>query len=348
MGSALPRPEGLLKMEYVPREQFVPFHKRKQRHSVLVTHRRCGKTVASICDLIGKAIKHPPARQGFEGGRFAYIATTYAAGKDIAWEMLKAYSRPFVAELPNESELRVDFWNGARIKIYGSDNPDALRGRGFDMVVLDEYADMPPSLFPAVIRPALAEKNGRTIFIGTGRGRENHLWHTYQAAINDPDWYTDLLPASETGLIPEAELASARRDMGEDRYASEFEFNPDSPIVGSYYGSLMRDADREGRVVPDLGIVDGPIHTAWDLGHGSNMAIFAFQIGDDGLLVHDFIQEDGYFFTDYIREVKERGYLGRCYVPHDISVKSFESRPHQDTNTRQRRTEPRPCTNAQC
>jgi hypothetical protein len=94
MGSALPRPEGLLKMEYVPREQFVPFHKRKQRHSVLVTHRRCGKTVASICDLIGKAIKHPLARQGFEGGRFAYIATTYAAGKDIAWEMLKAYSRP--------------------------------------------------------------------------------------------------------------------------------------------------------------------------------------------------------------------------------------------------------------
>ena len=67
---------------------------------------------------------------------------------------------------------------------------------------------MPPSLFPAVIRPALAEKNGRTIFIGTVRGRENHLWQTYQAAINDPDWYTDLLPASETGLIPEAELAS--------------------------------------------------------------------------------------------------------------------------------------------
>jgi hypothetical protein len=126
-------------------------------------------------------------------------------------------------------------------------------------------------------------------------------------------------------LIPEAELASARRDMGEDRYASEFECNPDSPIVGSYYGSLMRDADREGRVVPDLEIIDGPIHPAWDLGHGSNMAVFAFQIGDDGLLVHDFIQEDGWFFTDYIEEVKRRGYTGKCYVPHDISVKSFES-----------------------
>jgi hypothetical protein len=142
MGSALPRPEGLLKMEYVPRKQFVPFHERRQRHSVLVTHRRCGKTVASICDLIMRAIAHPGSKPA---GRFAYIATTYSAGKDIAWEKLKAYSRP-----PNESELRVNFWNGARIRIYASDSPDALRGLAFNQVVLDEYADMPPSLFSAV------------------------------------------------------------------------------------------------------------------------------------------------------------------------------------------------------
>jgi hypothetical protein len=196
---------------------------------------------------IGKAIKHPPARQGFEGGRFSYIATTYAAGKDIAWEMLKAYSRPFIAELPNESELRVDFWNGARIKIYGSDNPDALRGRGFDMVVLDEYADTPPSLFPAVIRPALAEKNGRTIFIGTVRGRENHLWQTYQAAINDPDWYTDLLPASETGLIPQAELASARRDMGPAELAWGLLFVIPSELMPSAFDLMCLPANYRSR-----------------------------------------------------------------------------------------------------
>ena len=262
-------------MEYVARKQFVPFHERRQRHSVLVTHRRCGKTVASICDLIMRAVAHPGSKPA---GRFAYIATTYSAGKDIAWEMLKAYSPPFLCEQPNESELRVDFWNGARIRIYGSDSPDALRGLAFNQVVLDEYADMPPSLFSAVIRPALADRRGKSCFIGTVRGRENHLWQTYSAAINDPDWYTDLLTASETGLIPESELAAAKRDMGEDRYASEFECNPDSPIVGSYYGSLMRDADREGRVVPDLEIIDGPIHTAWDLGHGSNLCRHCYRL----------------------------------------------------------------------
>jgi phage terminase large subunit len=193
VGSVLPWPEMPVRLAYVPRSQFIRFHRRKQRHAVLVTHRRCGKTVASICDLILKAIKHAaPVLDGEEGGRYAYIATTYSAGKDIAWEMLKSYARPFLKETPNESELRVDFWNGSRIKIYGADNPDALRGRGFNLVVLDEYADMPPSLFPSVIRPSLAEKRGRLIFIGTVKGRENHLWQTYTAAINDPDWYADL------------------------------------------------------------------------------------------------------------------------------------------------------------
>jgi phage terminase large subunit len=325
MGSVLPFPQGQLTMEYVPREQFVPFHKRKQRHAVLVTHRRCGKTVASICDLVGQAVQCPvPAREG-DGGRFAYIAPTYALAKDVAWEMLKAYSRPFWRETPNESELRINLWNGVVIRLYGSDNPDALRGLAFNEVVLDEYADCPPSLFPAVIRPALSDRQGRVVFIGTVRGRENHLWQTYTSAINDPEWYHALLPASATGLIPQSELAAARRDMGEYRYASEFECDPDSPIVGAYYGEEMRNADLEGRVVPDLEIIDEPIHTAWDLGHDSNMAVFAFQIGDDSLLIHDFIQEAGWFFNDYIREVKERGYYGKCFVPHDIAVKDFDS-----------------------
>jgi hypothetical protein len=313
-------------MEYVPRDQFVPFHQRKQRHAVLVTHRRCGKTVASICDLVGKAIQCQVPKRAGDGGRFAYIAPTYALAKDVAWAMLKAFSEPFWAETPNESELRVNLWNGAQIRLYGSDNPDALRGLPFDEVILDEYADMPPSLFPAVIRPALSDRMGRAVFIGTVRGRENHLWQTYLAAINDPDWFTSLLPASETGLIPESELAAARRDMGEYRFASEFECDPDSPIVGAYYGAEMAVADREGRVVPDLDFIpDAPVHTAWDLGVQANMAIWVFQVSNDGLLLHEFIQEKGWFFNDYVKAIADRHYDGKCYVPHDINVKSFES-----------------------
>jgi hypothetical protein len=34
-------------LDFVPRSQFLPFHKRKQRWACLICHRRCGKTFAN-------------------------------------------------------------------------------------------------------------------------------------------------------------------------------------------------------------------------------------------------------------------------------------------------------------
>jgi hypothetical protein len=150
---------------------------------------------------------------------FGFVSPTYTQSKDVAWEYLKSYSRPFLSETPNESELRVDLWNGSRIRLYGADNPDSLRGLGFDGLVVDEYADVSPSLYPAVLRPALADRKGRCTFIGTVKGR-NHLWKTYEDARGDPEFYTALLPASKTGLLSGQELSAARKDMGDAQFNS--------------------------------------------------------------------------------------------------------------------------------
>jgi phage terminase large subunit len=85
-----------------------------------------------------RAIAHSSSKPP---GRFGFISPTYTQSKDVAWEYLKSYSRPFLSETPNESELRVDLWNGSRIRLYGADNPDSLRGLGFDGLVIDESAD---------------------------------------------------------------------------------------------------------------------------------------------------------------------------------------------------------------
>ena len=125
----------------------------------------------------------------------------------------------------NEAELRVDLLGGSRISLYGGDNGDRLRGLGLDGVVLDEYADIPPSLFPQVVRPALADPGGFAVIIGTVRGR-NHLWQTYEAGRADPGWYTALMRASATGQLSQEELLSARQTMTEEQYSSEFECDP--------------------------------------------------------------------------------------------------------------------------
>ena len=180
--------------------------------------------------------------------------------------MIKEFARPVLASAPNEAELRVDLLGGSRISLYGGDNGDRLRGLGLDGVVLDEYADIPPSLFPQVVRPALADRGGFAVIIGTVRGR-NHLWQTYEAGRPDPGWYTALMRASATGQLSQEELLSARQTMTEEQYRSEFECDPFAAILGAYYGKDIAACEAEGWITilpPDPGV---PVHSAWDLGH---------------------------------------------------------------------------------
>ena len=134
----------------------------------MICHRRVGKTFASLMDLVDSALR-------IADSRFAYIAPFRHQAKTVAWDYLKEFSRPVFSRPPNEAKLHVDLLGGGRITLFGADNPDALRGPAFDGVVLDEYADISPSLFPAVVRPALADRRGFAVLIGTIKGR-NQLW----------------------------------------------------------------------------------------------------------------------------------------------------------------------------
>ena len=153
-----------IKLRYRPRSVFKDFHQRKQRWAVVVAHRRCGKTVACINDLIVKALT-----EGKADGRYAYLAPYYAQAKSIAFDYLMRFSEP-VRVNHNVSELWVELINGARIRLFGADNADSLRGLYLDGVVLDEFADMKPSIWGAVLRPLLSDRRGWAVFIGTPKG----------------------------------------------------------------------------------------------------------------------------------------------------------------------------------
>ena len=127
-------------------------------------HRRAGKTVAAVQRSLLKALSCP-----LPNARTAYVAPTYGQAKRAAWDYLKLISRPIAVE-QHETELRVTLLNNARVQLFGADNADSLRGMYFDDVVLDEYADMHPGVWPLVIRPALADRKGSALFIGTPKG----------------------------------------------------------------------------------------------------------------------------------------------------------------------------------
>lgn len=225
-------------LPYTPRKQFLTFHERTQRFAALVCHRRAGKTVASVNELIkGAVICDRP------NPRFAYIAPLYKQAKDIAWTYLKQGIVPLLkyGAAIHESELRVDLPNKGRVKLYGADNPDALRGIYLDGVVLDEPAQIDPTLWPEIIRPALADRLGWAVFIGTPKGR-NAFYEIWRRADKADDWFTMMLKASETGLLAQSELQAARDMMTDQQYRQEFECSFYEPDINQFITNDEIDA----------------------------------------------------------------------------------------------------------
>jgi phage terminase large subunit len=308
--------EAVLEHDYWPRKEFIDFHKRRERWAVLICHRRCGKTYACLNDLLLHAFRTP-------NGRYAYIAPLYNQAKGIAWDLLKQFSRPFLAHPPHEAELRCDLYNGARISLFGADNPDRLRGMGFDGVILDEFADMSPSLWGSVVRPALADRKGYAVIIGTVRGR-NHLWQAYERGRQDPSWFTALLRASDTKRLSADELEDAARILSPEQYAAEFECDAAAAIQGAYWGKELAASEEANRITGVPVEAGFPVHTAWDLGVGDSTAIWFWQAIGQEIRIVDFYESHGQALQHYVAELSARGYTyGSDFVPHDAKVKEL-------------------------
>ncbi len=282
-----------------------------------------GKTVLCINDLIYRALIEDK-----ENGRYAYVAPYYAQAKSIAFDYLVQFSKPVVSKV-NQSELWVELVNGARIRLFGADNPDALRGLYLDGVVLDEYADMKPSIFGAVLRPLLADRKGWCTFIGTPKGH-NSFWEIYNNATQDKDWYVKVLRASQTNLLEQSELDDAAKTMTQDQYLQEFECDFESAILGAYFGKEMRQLTDQGRITEVKHDSMFPVHTVWDLGYSDDTAIWFFQVVHGEIRCLDYHSSNGQpvaFYAGIIQSrEQERGYTyGTHWLPHDARAKTLSS-----------------------
>lgn len=307
-----------VEIPYTPRGQFRDFHNRKERWACIVAHRRAGKTVACINELIKASLLCPKPEP-----RFAYVAPFYAQAKDVAWAYLKRFSAPIPGVETNESELRVDFPNGGRVRLYGADNYDRLRGLYLDGVVLDEPADMDPRAWPEVIRPALADRQGWATFIGTPKGR-NSFWEIWERAGSDLGWYRAMLRASETGLVAQSELDDLRRALTPEQYEQELECSFEAAILGAYFGKGVADAERSGRICDVPYEPSIPVYTAWDLGIGDSTALWFFQVASDGVRFIDHYEAHGQPLGHYASVIAAKPYkVDTDWVPHDAKVREL-------------------------
>jgi hypothetical protein len=202
---------------------FVPYphqreaHAARKRFSVVVWHRRAGKTFWALGELFLSACSCTLPRP-----RYAYVDPFLKQAKAIAWPYLKDFALRLPGTKINESDHVVTLANGATIWLLGADNPPSLRGVYWDGVVLDEYADMRPDTWTLILRPTLIDRRGWAIFIGTPNGPDA-FQQVYETASSgaDPNWYADLRTVDDTGLIPDDELEALKRDMRPNELAQE-------------------------------------------------------------------------------------------------------------------------------
>lgn len=307
-----------VRIDYHPRPQFKAFHKRKQRWACIVAHRRAGKSVACVMDLIDGALRCKK-----QDGRFSYVGPTYTQTKATIWMYLKRFTADIPGVEQRESDLMVILPNGAHVRLFGADNFERLRGSYSDGLVVDEYGDIDPRAWPEVLRPSLADRRGWAVFIGTPKGR-NDFYRIHENAQTDPAWFSLVLRASQTGLLPEEELDDMRRTMTAEAYSQELECSFDAAILGAYYGRDIADAEAAGRIatVPyDPAI---PVHTAWDLGISDSTAIWFFQIVSSELHVIDYYEANGYNVAHYAAVLAAKPYTyGIEWLPHDSMARQM-------------------------
>jgi len=258
----------------------------------VVAGRRFGKTFLSTGKLLEQAIKSP-------NRNVWYVAPTYSAAKEIAWDMLIASIPPEYIAKTNETSLTLRLINGSVIALKGAEKPNNLRGRALDFVVLDEFADMRPEAWYEVIRPSLSDRQGGALFIGTPKGR-NHFYDLWAKAKDGAkDWESFQYTTLQGGNVPPEEIEAARADLDERTFQQEYE-----AAFVTYQGLIYYGFNREESVL-DMGDDNGTLHIGMDFNLDPMSAVICIRKGGK-LYAIDEIVMYGSNTDEMVAEIKDR------------------------------------------
>ena len=322
-----------VKIPYAPRTLQRELHRAwsEHRYSVAITHRRFGKTYAVLNHLLRDALKSKKPNP-----RFHLLSPTFKQAKQVSWDYLKTFSAGIPGTKFNESELRADYRNGARITLLSAEGGgQSIRGIYSDGFVIDEAGLIENTVFPEIVRPALADRNGLCgeqtycVFVGTPMGH-NALFDFYTRAKEDPEWHCAVHKASETGILPDEELKAAKSTMPEGIYEAEFECSFESNVPGAVYAKelqSMEENDQIGRIPFDPSF---KVQTFWDLGINDSTSIIFAQLahGNRSINIIDHVNMTGEglpYYADLLdQKARQYGWTYEAHTaPHDINVREL-------------------------
>jgi hypothetical protein len=237
---------------------------------------------------------------------------------------------PEIRRQTRDQEMNIEFVNGSVWQLVGSDNYNALVGSPPVGIVFSEWALADPQAW-SFLSPILEENDGWAIFVTTPRG-PNHAKKLFDYARGSSDWFAQKLTADATNVFSREQLDRIREDLkglygpnqGEAIFNQEYFCSFDAAVVGSYYGSMIEQLERDGRVTDVPYDSNVSVTTAWDLGIGDSTAIWFLQ--EIGREVHciDYYEATGMDLGHYVRELIQRDYIYEKHIlPHDAAAREL-------------------------
>ncbi|HET7207957.1 MAG TPA: terminase family protein [Terriglobales bacterium] len=295
----------MARIELTLREQHMEVFRSEKRFIVLVGGRRWGKTTLALCWLIRHACSS-------ENQTCYFVAPTYKQAKRIAWRNLKRLVGPELIRAKREDELELELVNGSIIQLHGAGDADALRGVGLNAIVLDEYAQMGPEVWEAVVRPMLSDHKGRALFIGTPAGH-NAFYDLYVRAQAGGDWAGFHYATQEGGYVSSEELAAIRCETDPRLFRQEYEASFETP-QGRVYYSFCRESN-----VSNLEIIPGAaLHIGMDFNVNPMTAVVAQCAGDQCHVIDEIVLPNSNT-QEMMQEINRRYPSRNGYVHPDPS-----------------------------
>jgi len=246
------------------------------RFRTVVAGRRFGKTYLSTLEILKQAISG-------KNKNVWYIAPTYGAAKEIAWQMLINTIPEEYIHKTNETALTVTLINGSLISLKGGEKPNNLRGRALDFVVLDEFADMRKEVWGEIIRPSLSDRQGGALFIGTPKGR-NHFYDLWAGGLVGSDTWTSFQYTTiEGGNVPADEIEQAKMDLDERTFKQEY-----CAEFVTYSGLVYYSFSRELSVV-DYDDDGGTLYIGLDFNVDPMSAVVCLRKGENIIAVDEIV-----------------------------------------------------------
>lgn len=324
---------------YQPRPLQEYIHSKLKRFNVLVCHRGFGKTILVINELVDQGLQCQ-----MMDPVYAYFAPTYGQAERIAWDLLKLYTRNIPGTEYNETKLtctipRPHRNDRVKIMLLGAENPDSVRGMHLNGCVLDEYAQMNPIMWGQIVRPALSNKKGWAVFIGTPKG-QNQFYEIYNTGIKNSsgDWYTAIFRASQTKVLPESELKAMKSEMSDEEWEQEMECSFTAALQGAYWGKQISDIEQKKRIClldhdPAL-----TVDTYWDLGINDAMTCWFVQQSRMEVRIIDYFEASGEgleFYGLMLKKNHRNIYnYGEHHWPHDGNSRDLSTGQERSTTFR--------------